>query len=114
MGINCELCEAYLDADIHDEHGVAFAAGWRQSWDGWLCPLCAAAWAHPASDVVPAPIPTRLEPPADWPTWKRALWWLGGTRYVCRWVGCSRDWPEMERCQHCNRFLPLEDPRWPV
>lgn len=40
----------------------------------------------------------------------RRIWWLlGGLRWPCRWWGCSRDWPEMEQCQYCGKFMPLED-----
>lgn len=38
----------------------------------------------------------------------RMWYWLGGLRRPCRWYGCSRDWPEMERCWSCGRHLPLD------
>ena len=38
----------------------------------------------------------------------RTLYLLGGLVFPCRWWGCSRDWPEMERCGYCDRHMPLD------
>lgn len=38
----------------------------------------------------------------------RAWWLLDGFRWPCRWWGCSRDWPEMEKCWSCGRHVPLD------
>ena len=34
--------------------------------------------------------------------------WHGLMRAVCGWLGCDRDWPEMERCSRCGLPMPLE------
>ncbi len=33
---------------------------------------------------------------------------------ICRWLGHSRDWPEMEACGRCGAHMPLDKQEEPA